>query len=303
MFSAFCFVIANSLGIAVIVQDALSPSYNEQDLHSLNVDYIIDRWEHRRYIAPLQQTSHVFNLMGWLFMVIPILQLTWALSYNGKRKIGTHTAIATLAIAGCMTEVLARLLSFGLWGAARWLSEGFQLSSWKTSGQYDGFGWKSLEINYFIMDGLLDWVDAFEWICLFGILILLYYSIGTQPKEQRILSMWWVGLGLIIAFFSFVDFSADLLRLEEWRSFAQIAIFVAILNTCFFLPVWLLWLACTMRHVMPNSSEIEYSTSTTGTVADQIRRHSEQLRRLSRRYSDQTPLNIEQGGGPTMYQA
>jgi len=258
LFSAFCFVIANVLGIVVIVEDSLSPSYDELGLQNLDVGYIKNRWEHRRAVAPLQQAAHLFNMCAWLFMAIPILQLAWALSRGGKRKVGIHTAIAAFAISGVISEVLARLLSFGIWGSSRWISESFNLSSWMSNGNGsynsgDGIGWKVLEINYFIMDGLLDWVDAFEWICLFSILVLIYFSVGTQMVEHRVLSMWWTRLGLVIAFLSFVDFSADLLRLEEWRSFAQFAIFVAIVNTCFLLPVWLLWLSCTIRHIMPAS--------------------------------------------------
>mmetsp|Transcript_9866 Transcript_9866/g.11248 ORF Transcript_9866/g.11248 Transcript_9866/m.11248 type:complete len:293 (-) Transcript_9866:29-907(-) len=256
MFSAFCFVIANALGIAVVVEDSLSPSFDGRMEQKLDVGYIRNRWDHRRSVAPLQQTAHFFNMCGWLFMLIPLLQLSWALSRGGKRKVGIHTAIAAFAVFGCISEVLARLLSFGIWGAAKWIAESFNLSVWMdgSNNNFDGIGWKSLEINFFIMDGLLDWVDAFEWICLFNILILIYFSVGTQMVEHRVLSMWWTRLGLVIAFLSFVDFSADLLRLEEWRSFANFAIFVAIINTCFFLPVWLLWLSCTIRHVMPSSS-------------------------------------------------
>jgi len=109
----------------------------------------------------------------------------------------------------------------------------------------------------FHYSGLLNWVDAFEWICLFTILILLYFSIGTQMPEQRAMSMGWARLGLMVAFLSFVDFSADLLRLEDWKTFAQFAIFISIVNTCILLPMWLLWLSCTIRNVLPNYDEIE----------------------------------------------
>jgi len=252
LFSAFCFVVSNALGIAVIVEDKLRPSYDESLLRSFDSDYLKLSWSHRRNIAPLVQTAHVFNLFAWLFLIPPILQLAWALSRGGKRKIGVHTAIGGFALAGCTTEILSRLLLLGGWGSAEWISTDFNLNYWVKSG--DTIGWKVLEIAYSMMEGLLLWVDAFEWICLFNILVLIYFSIGTQMTEHRVLSLWWGRLGLSIAFFCFVDFSADLLRLEDWTSFAQFSMFIAIVNTCILLPVWLLWLSCTIQNVMPTTN-------------------------------------------------
>mmetsp|Transcript_36609 Transcript_36609/g.41771 ORF Transcript_36609/g.41771 Transcript_36609/m.41771 type:complete len:280 (+) Transcript_36609:231-1070(+) len=255
LFSAFCFIVSNALGIAVIVEDKLRPSYSEIALRSLDPEYIQLSWNHRRNIAPLVQCSHVFNCLAWLFLLPPVLQLAWSLSRGGKRKVGIHTAIGGFAIAGCTTEILSRLLLLGGWGAAQWISTDFNLNYWIDSG--DSLGWKTLEVVYIVMEGLLNWVDAFEWICLFTILILLYFSIGTQMPEQRAMSMGWARLGLMVAFLSFVDFSADLLRLEDWKTFAQFAIFISIVNTCILLPMWLLWLSCTIRNVLPNYDEIE----------------------------------------------
>merc|ERR1719270_2056090 len=131
-----------------------------------------------------------------------------------------------------MTEILSRLLLLGGWGTASWIARDFKLETWVASGNNDSLGWKVLEVTYLVMQGLLTWVDAFEWICLFNILILLYFSIGTQMPEHRQLSLWWGRLGLLIAFLCFIDFSSDLLRLEDWRFFAKFSIFTAIVNTC-----------------------------------------------------------------------
>lgn len=86
-------------------------------------------------------------------------------------------------------------------------------------------------------------------------LILLYFSVGTQVKESRSISIWWARLGLLIAFLSFVDFSADVLRLEEWRTFSQIAIACAVINTCILLPLWLIILSCQLHKAIPNYTE------------------------------------------------
>lgn len=112
------------------------------------------------------------------------------------------------------------------------------------------------------------WVDAFEWICLFGILVLLYFSIGTQLPEQRVLPLWWARLGLFIAFMAFVDFAADLLRLEEFRTFAEFAIAIAIINTCILLPIWLLCLSCYLDKTMPTFNEEADQNWSAGEVQD-----------------------------------
>mmetsp|Transcript_34142 Transcript_34142/g.37736 ORF Transcript_34142/g.37736 Transcript_34142/m.37736 type:complete len:289 (+) Transcript_34142:242-1108(+) len=260
LFSAFCFIVSNALGIAVIVEDKLRPSYSEIALRSLDPEYIQLSWNHRRNIAPLVQCSHVFNCLAWLFLLPPVLQLAWSLSRGGKRKVGIHTAIGGFAIAGCTTEILSRLLLLGGWGAAQWISTDFNLNYWIDSG--DSLGWKTLEVVYIVMEGLLNWVDAFEWICLFVIMSLLYYSIGTQLSERRALSLGWGRLGLVIAFLCVLDFAADLLKVTvEWRTFQNMAIISTIINTCVLLPLWLLWLSCTIHKVMPSTNdEDDYAT-------------------------------------------
>jgi len=260
--SAFCFIVSNALGIAVMVERASrrhdgnhsggsSGSTFYSRMTSLDSDQIQRRWMHRRNIAPLDQTSHIFNAFAWLFFLTPILQLAWALSRGGKRRVGIHTAIAGFAILGCMTEILSRLLLFGGWGSANWIADSFVLTGWSGGDDDDTIGWKTLEITYTIMHGMLRWVDAFEWICLFVIMILLYFSIATQVMPSSGLSLNFARLGLCIAFFCVLDFATDLLELEDWRTFHKIAVYYTILNTCILLPFWLLWLSCTIQNVMP----------------------------------------------------
>jgi len=262
--SAFCFVVSNALGIAVTVQRMLHSRNNSRNVYGnmiqLNADWIQRRWEHERKIAPLERTSHIFNAAAWLFFLTPVIQLAWGLSRGGKRKIGIHGALVAFAILGCTTEILSRLLLFGAWGSASWISQSFTLTSWSNSN--DAIGWKTLEVVFMILNGMINWVDAFEWICLFVIMSLLYYSIGTQLSERRALSLGWGRLGLVIAFLCVLDFAADLLKVTvEWRTFQNMAIISTIINTCILLPLWLLWLSCTIHKVMPSTNdEDDYAT-------------------------------------------
>jgi len=244
LLSAFCFIISNSLSIAVIVRNLTRDSFSKSSWRALNPEYLVQEWDYRRSTGPLLQTCSIFNAFGWLFFTFPIFELTWVLSHGGKRKAGLHAAIAAFTITGCFSEVMSRLILLGAWGSAHWISTKFNLNYWLPDGSEDQIGWKSLEATWIIAESLVTWIDAFEWICLFFVLVLLYFSIGTLSKEKRVLPLWWARLGLLIALFAFIDFSADLVNLEDFDTFARISILCTILNTLILLPCWLIFLSC-----------------------------------------------------------
>jgi hypothetical protein len=62
-------------------------------------------------------------------------------------------------------------------------------------------------------------------------------------------------MGLFIAFLTFIDFSADVLRLDEWQSFSAVAIAVTVVNTLILLPAWLIILSFTLQKAIPEYSE------------------------------------------------
>lgn len=103
----------------------------------------------------------------------------------------------------------------------------------------------------FPLTGLTVWADAFEWIAIFGIMVLIYYSVGTTPENKQIFGKPWPTLGLVIAFLSFIDFAADILRLEEWITFTIVALIVSVINTVFLLPVWVIMMGRVLPKSMP----------------------------------------------------
>eukprot|EP00547_Thalassionema_nitzschioides_P018521 CAMPEP_0194241188 /NCGR_PEP_ID=MMETSP0158-20130606/7123_1 /TAXON_ID=33649 /ORGANISM="Thalassionema nitzschioides, Strain L26-B" /LENGTH=271 /DNA_ID=CAMNT_0038976031 /DNA_START=46 /DNA_END=861 /DNA_ORIENTATION=+ len=255
LIAALCFVVSNILGIVVIVMDISQESYDAESWRALDSQYLMKQWEYRSSTNLLQQLTHIFNALGWLFFVVPILQLAWALSRGGRRRMGVHAAIAGFAISACISEVSARLLMIGASERAIWISKSFNLEDWNPTSPDDLMGWKALEVSNLVVESMTIWVDAFEWIALFFIMVLLYFSVGTQVEENRLLPMNWARLGLLIAFLTFIDFSADILRLEEWKDFAKFAIFTSIVNTLIFLPLWLIVLSCHMDKVAPRYVE------------------------------------------------
>jgi len=253
LLAAVCFIVSNSLGIVVIVKDINWHGFDMSSWKALDPTYLKELWSYRADIMPLFQAASILDAFGWLLMTVPVVQLAWSLSYGGKRLTAMHTAVAAFAIVACFTEVTSRLLFLGAWGSAEGIYSSFDLDSWISSN--DQVGWRVLEVNWMIVEGLLQWVDAFEWICLFCITTFIYISVGTQLEEARKLPMWWARTGLAIAFFTIMDFTADLLRNEEWVGFSQFSIITAIVNTLILLPSWLIYLSFNLHKTLPQYSE------------------------------------------------
>ena len=158
LLAALCFVISNSLGIAIVVLDQSRSFFNFEDWKALQPSFLTQEWAHREAMAPLFQTANIFNALAWFFFAIPIVQLAWALSRGGKRSVGVHAAIATFALAGCFSELISRLLVFGSWTCAEWIATSFNLDYWVpeyiTQGKADMIGWRALEVTFIITEGM-----------------------------------------------------------------------------------------------------------------------------------------------------
>lgn len=159
LLSALCFLVSNALGIAVVVLDMNRSHFDFESWKALEPKFLKQEWDHRRSIAPLFQTANIFNAFAWFLLSVPIIQLAWALSKGGRRKVGVHAAIATFALAGCFSELISRLLVFGSWTSANWISSTFNLDFWLpdglTQGEADNIGWRSLEVTFIITEGKL----------------------------------------------------------------------------------------------------------------------------------------------------
>jgi len=122
-----------------------------------------------------------------------------------------------------------------------WLSRDWNLDNWANEG--DGQGWRTLEVAYMLSRGIILWIDAFEWLALAGIYILIYVSLrADRDSSSTTFSMKWAHLGLILGGLSIVAFLADTLRFLSWRLMSTIEMFVAVVNTLILFPVWLIWL-------------------------------------------------------------
>jgi len=223
----------------------LDPYYIEEEY-----DMIIRR-------MPLRTAGQAANTAAWLFFTIPMMQVILVLSEGGKRRVLLHVAMAMLVLSGSTMEVMARLLSFGSYHEQKHIAEAFELGSW--TGANEGWGWKTLEMLRVLGHGLFLWVDCFEFMALFLVLGLNFFSV--RSTNYKYFGVIWADFGFIIALLACVDWIFNLLRIREWTLFSDLALIVAIVNRLVLLPVWLLMLG---RQLGPAYQEYSTGTSSSG---------------------------------------
>lgn len=185
MLSSFCFVAKNVLG--AIPMYSMMRSWHGKNRgnmmaswYSLDPTNIETSWQRRIEGRSLEMSAALIGVIGWFLLAVPIVQLAWILSKGGKRKLGVHILLASLGVGGAGVECFARLMMVGLSNASFWLAKDFNLDSWDSEG--DGTGWRVLEMIHIVTRGLTLWVDAFEALALFGVTVLLLYSVRTEPR-------------------------------------------------------------------------------------------------------------------------
>ena len=109
------------------------------------------------------------------------MKLSWVLSHKGSKSVWVHVAIGILVFTGSFTQWLSHFFWIGAFVATKQLLDiDFNLDNWirvdlqtdlgvgTNSGNVggDGIGWKTIEMNHFIITGFVWFVDAFEWLCL-----------------------------------------------------------------------------------------------------------------------------------------
>lgn len=89
-------------------------------------------------------------------------------------------------MVGGIIELLTRLIAVGMNNAQEWLAKDFNLSDWGSDGESSGDGWRVLEMIHIVTRGMLLWIDSFEALTIFGIVIIMWYSVGLEPKFKSV---------------------------------------------------------------------------------------------------------------------
>lgn len=164
-------------------QSAIKPtSFNFENWKELDPAYIEARWDNREQSRPIMMSAALFGAFAWFWLIAPIVQCAWVLSRGGKRMVGPHLLLAAMAICGGLIELISRLMIVGMTNASQWLARDFNLDYWDHDGTQDGTGWRVLEMIHVVTHGMLLWIDAFEALALFGMVVVIFYSVATEPK-------------------------------------------------------------------------------------------------------------------------
>merc|ERR1712150_218394 len=123
---------------------------------------------------------------------------------GGKRMFGLHISIAALALGGSMSELLGHLMTIGFNNAVKWVVSRFNLDNWGVSETgVDGMGWRVVEVLQVMGNGIVLWVDAFEWVALALITLFIALSIRSDAKEGSVFTPYFSGLSVVVALASF----------------------------------------------------------------------------------------------------
>jgi len=217
--------------------------FSQENMYALNPTYLQNQWESRSFA--LDTTAAIFSALSWLFLCIPILQIFWFLSGGGKRGIVSFAMVVVLTLTGSLFQLVSSLMVVGANSALNWISTDFELEDWDlVTNTPDGTGWKVLEMIHLCMRGMLLWIDAFEWICLFGILTLLAIKVRSENKivqeGSAVFGNKWAALGLAIGLFSMFEFISEILRMWNWQLFASVSRIISAINLIILLPIWLI---------------------------------------------------------------
>jgi hypothetical protein len=278
------FEIANALQFAFLRQYQNRAHFDYDAFTSFDIEYIQNEWNFRRNHRALDITGGILNAMAWFLLMIPILQVSWLLSYGGSRQLAIHLSIAIIAVGGSLTEWIANLLEIGTSTVGYWISSGSFNMNWisnSTSNNNinnngdDGIGWRTLEMSYTLIQGGLLWIDAFESLAIFFITLLLHISIASAATSSSsssssrpvLFSSRWSLFGLVLGSLSIVDFAANCLRLKSWMTFSDISLAISITNRLFVLPIWILWMgyqiptahAMSQTHTRKNEESVRIS--------------------------------------------
>eukprot|EP00540_Astrosyne_radiata_P004955 CAMPEP_0116840962 /NCGR_PEP_ID=MMETSP0418-20121206/10656_1 /TAXON_ID=1158023 /ORGANISM="Astrosyne radiata, Strain 13vi08-1A" /LENGTH=270 /DNA_ID=CAMNT_0004471327 /DNA_START=180 /DNA_END=992 /DNA_ORIENTATION=+ len=263
LFAACFFFLSNALTLAVIVRDRNNYQSGDIDrLYGMEAPFIIDEWRHQIQRSPLFQAAGVLNAMAWFSFCAAMMKLSWSLSKGGTRLVGVHFMIVSMVLLGSMTELIARLMSFGEQGLWNYVYHDFELSRWLPSnislGRNDYIGWKVIQLVSMANNGFMIWVDAFEWFCLVIILWCVFYSVAKS--QPRMMPMWWARWGLLISLLALLNFVSDGMRYDRWVLFSGISLLVTLINSVFFLPVWCFAMAIKLPGVLYSSKESDTAT-------------------------------------------
>lgn len=244
LLAALLFVTGNCILLAFYAQEAKREHFDYDLYLTLDPTYIQTEWAWIIATRPKWMSAGIINGLAWFFFAFPMIQLAWILSQRGAKSLWMHIAIALFALVGAFTEWISRFLYIGASMAMQMLVEKFNLSNWISANSNDDIGWRTLEVTHIVTRGLISFIDAFEWICLFFIMTFIHISVRRWRTHDAVtFGACWNSLGLFIGLLSILDFVAEILRVDGFKIFGPIAFWYGAVNRLLLMPLWLIILS------------------------------------------------------------
>lgn len=265
LFAAILFFTGNLMIIIFYVNETNRPHW-DSDLHyELDPDYLQEEWDYRNKYRVFYQSAALINAMAWFFFAFPLVQLAWVLSQRGSKNVWMHIIIVVLTLAGSFTEWISRFLHMGQSLAAHKLSTEFNLDNWLADNSNDGLGWRTLEVTYIATSGVVWFIDAFEWLAMSFIMLFVHISVRRwRTTDGSTFGACWNAIALFIALLSLLDFCAEILRIDGFRTFNKIALWYGSLNRLILLPLWLILLGLRLPYAISKTNQQAAAADGTG---------------------------------------
>jgi hypothetical protein len=261
LLAALLFLTGNALLLTFYVRESQREHFDYDTYLTLDPDYIQKEWAFIIEMRPKWMSAGIINGLAWFCFVFPMIQLAWILSHRGSHSPSMHIAISILALVGAFTEWISRFLYIGASMAMQMLVKKFNLSNWIGENSDDGIGWRTLEVTHIVTRGLISFIDAFEWICLFLIMVLVHVSVRRWRTHDSVtFGACWNSLGLFIGLLALLDFTAEILRIDGFKMFGPIAFWYAAVNRLLLIPLWLILLGLRLPYAAMKLNEIADTT-------------------------------------------
>eukprot|EP00986_Skeletonema_menzelii_P012188 scaffold6609_cov141-Skeletonema_menzelii.AAC.10 len=188
--AAICFTTSNILyvvhGALLMKQNSSSQNISSENDATINNNIYDDNNNYNQAQAHSHFHPINFNFTVSAHYVSAIAVTPTTYDHWGRRLVGPHLLMASLGVVGGIIELLARLIAVGMNNAQGWLAKDFNLSDWGSEGESSGDGWRVLEMIHIVTRGMLLWIDSFEALAIFGIVIIIWYSVGLEPKFKSV---------------------------------------------------------------------------------------------------------------------
>ena len=185
-----------------------------------------------------------FSIIGWILALPAVSSLGHAL--GGQQRACTNMVLYAFVAAGILTLV-EFTSEAGTAMTSDWMSQWpiLALPSMNQRGELTAA--QSFEITYMLVTSRSLWLYAMDSLFLAVALITASLLTYTSPHQQ--VSKCHAHLGIVIALLCLCDFGFEVTRFINWRASTNASIVCLLAIDGVMLPIWLLWLAATLRKI------------------------------------------------------